>query len=116
MLCIIAPSKQKVHRYPVDCYRFFSDGMIALSRYYSLDLLHATCDVAPEAILQNFDQYKNWFSAAGDSMLICRKPYPGNPRKTDLRSYKLFPEKEKDSPRGFASFEDVMQHYRLKAK
>ena len=29
LLCIIAPNGFGEHRYPVDCYRFFTDGMLA---------------------------------------------------------------------------------------
>ena len=30
-ICVIAPSKGKIHRYPVDCWRFYPDGMKALA-------------------------------------------------------------------------------------
>ena len=30
-LCLVAPSACDEHRYPVDCYRFLTDGMVALA-------------------------------------------------------------------------------------
>ena len=32
-ICIIAPSRSKEHRYPIDCYRYLPDGMRALFEY-----------------------------------------------------------------------------------
>lgn len=39
--CIIAPSGGEEHRCPVDCYRFYTDGMIALADYVQMNLLYA---------------------------------------------------------------------------
>jgi len=36
LTCIIAPSSWHKHRYPVDCYRYFPDGMIALCKWSGL--------------------------------------------------------------------------------
>ncbi len=36
---LIVPSAGPVHRYPVDCYRFYPDAMTALSRYANIPLL-----------------------------------------------------------------------------
>jgi len=36
---LIVPSAGPVHRYPVDCYRFYPDAMTALSRYTNIPLL-----------------------------------------------------------------------------
>lgn len=33
MFCIIAPSSGPEHRYPVDCWRFYPDGMRSLARF-----------------------------------------------------------------------------------
>src|ERR1051325_216932 len=41
LLCLIAPHGFAEHRYPVDCYRFLTDGMIALAKYCQLTPLHA---------------------------------------------------------------------------
>lgn len=36
-LCLIAPSSGPEHRYPVDCWRFYPDGLRALARYAGLE-------------------------------------------------------------------------------
>ena len=41
LCCLIAPSSGPEHRYPVDCWRFYSDGMQALMRYAGLEVLDA---------------------------------------------------------------------------
>ena len=37
MACLIAPSGGYEHRYPVDCWRFYPDGMRALARFARLE-------------------------------------------------------------------------------
>ena len=74
LICIISPNKQNEHRYPVDCWRFFSDGMVALARWTNLKVIHAHTNSAPS--------YRNhsWFgSKITDSMLIAKKEYSGKP-------------------------------------
>ena len=39
LCCLIAPSGGPEHRYPVDCWRFYCDGMRALMRYTGLEVL-----------------------------------------------------------------------------
>jgi len=39
LCCIIAPSSGFEHRYPVDCWRFYSDGFSALARFARLKAL-----------------------------------------------------------------------------
>lgn len=41
---IIAPSRGPEHRYPVDCWRFYPDGMRALGKYVGLEVLKAETD------------------------------------------------------------------------
>lgn len=86
ILCIIAPNGFAEHRYPVDCWRFFTDGMIALARYVNLDVLHAHTNSAPSK------DNKEWYSATNaDAMLVARKPYSGKPVLVDLGRYKCTP-------------------------
>jgi SAM-dependent methyltransferase len=86
LLCLIAPNGFSEHRYPVDCYRFFTDGMIALARYVCLTPFHAHTNCAP-AISDI-----NWFSENGaDSILIAQKPYAGRTQHPDLNTYKCTP-------------------------
>ncbi|HIE07384.1 MAG TPA: class I SAM-dependent methyltransferase [Desulfarculaceae bacterium] len=39
LCCLIAPSSGPEHRYPVDCWRFYSDGMRSLMYYAGLEVL-----------------------------------------------------------------------------
>lgn len=90
LLCVIAPNGFAEHRYPVDCYRFFSDGMIALARYVNLEPLHAHTNCAPT----NSD-CSDWCSRTNaDSMLVARKPYEGVTRYVDLKSYRCIPSQQ----------------------
>ena len=84
--CIIAPNGFGEHRHPVDCYRFFSDGMIALARYVSLEPLHAHTNAAPAPY--HFD----WYSfKRSDTMLVARKPYSGEVQYVNLSEYICIP-------------------------
>ncbi len=42
-LCVIAPIKCKVHKFPVDCWRFLPDGMRALAKYTNIELVKTGC-------------------------------------------------------------------------
>jgi SAM-dependent methyltransferase len=41
LLCLIVPSSGPEHRYPVDCWRFYTDGLVALAHWADLDVLSA---------------------------------------------------------------------------
>lgn len=86
LLCIIAPNNFFEHRTPVDCYRFFTDGMVALARYVSLEIVHAHTNCAPKA------QSSNWFSMnEADAMLVAKKPYKGVTQFVNLETYVCIP-------------------------
>lgn len=86
LLLLIAPNSANEHRYPVDCYRFYSDGMIALARYVGLEPIHAHTNSAPGS--DNTD----WYSEIqADSVLVARKPYEGETKLVDLKTYQLTP-------------------------
>ena len=65
--CIIAPSAGVRHRYPVDCWRFYEDGIRALAKYAYLTVLDA---YTQSDRLHYVDLDPVW----QDSVLICRKP------------------------------------------
>ncbi|MFC1883806.1 class I SAM-dependent methyltransferase [Thermodesulfobacteriota bacterium] len=89
LLCLIAPKGFGEHRRPVDCYRFFTDGMVALARYVSLETLHAHTNSAPSV------KDADWFSeTCADSMLIAKKPYQGKAHHPVLKVYKCVPENQ----------------------
>lgn len=86
LICIIAPNGFEEHRYPVDCWRFFTDGMIAIARYYKLEIVNAHTNAAPTA------QDCDWYSHdCADSMLIARKRYSGDAKTVDLENYVCIP-------------------------
>jgi SAM-dependent methyltransferase len=41
LVCIIAPSAGDEHRYPVDCWRVYPDGLRAAARYAGLETVEA---------------------------------------------------------------------------
>lgn len=86
ILCLIAPNGFGEHRFPVDCYRFFADGMIALARYTSLDVVHAHTDRQPSSASIEWHQ-----TGSEDSMLIASKPYSGDTVILDLELYRCTP-------------------------
>ena len=100
LICIIAPQGFEEHRYPVDCWRFFTDGMVALARYCNLELLHAHTNRAPSKA------EKKWYSEkCADTMLIARKNYSGRTRRVSLKDYKCIPEAHSKICSGFEKAE-----------
>lgn len=67
LCCVIAPSSGPEHRYPVDCWRFYPDGMRALAKFSRLDVLEATTEWMPE-------DYPDQSQAWKDSVLVASKP------------------------------------------
>ena len=85
LLCLVVPNQCDEHRYPVDCYRFYTDGMAALGRYTQLDILHAHIDCAPPGA-------DGWHErSVTDAMLVASKPYAGPARLPDFSSYRCIP-------------------------
>lgn len=86
LICIIAPNGFDEHRHPVDCWRFWTDGMIALARYFELELIHAHTNAAPHL------NAPNWLSQnMADSMLVAKKNYSGKAKILKLDSYQCIP-------------------------
>lgn len=67
LCCIIAPSGGPEHRYPVDCWRFYPDGMAAMARFAGLGVIEVSTKW--ESDIQYPDLSNTW----RDSVLICRK-------------------------------------------
>lgn len=65
--CVIAPSSGPMHNYPLDCYRYYPDGMVALARYAHLEVLE---------VFTNYDKkiYPYTNETWKDTVLIARKP------------------------------------------
>jgi SAM-dependent methyltransferase len=68
LCCIIAPATGDEHRFPVDCWRFFSDGFRAIARYGGLEVLQAHTHWEE---LAKYDAESNKWH---ESILIARKP------------------------------------------
>ena len=67
LLAVIAPSKGMVHRYPLDCWRFYPDSWAALCAYVGLELV------------EEFTEPTSWRLLIpgvywGDSVGVARKP------------------------------------------
>ncbi|GMO41624.1 MAG: hypothetical protein Pg6C_02600 [Treponemataceae bacterium] len=82
MICIIAPSMSGLHRYPVNTYNYFSDGMIALAKYAGLEIIHASTNYAPK------DAPISWyFGGNEDTILVARKPESWEENSFDKEKY-----------------------------
>jgi len=68
--CILAPSSGPEHRYPLDCWRFYSDGMKSIAHFAQMEVLEATTQWHDLDYLDGSDCWH-------DSMLVCRKPEKG---------------------------------------
>ncbi len=83
LCCLIAPSSGPEHRYPVDCWRFYSDGMCAMMRYAGLEVL----DVYTSRQQTGWqDDSSNW----RDSVVVARqhaKPFRRRLREWLQRRY-----------------------------
>lgn len=68
MCIIIAPNAGVEHKAPVDCYRFFPDGLEALAKWAGLAVLHS--GVAGVPFIQGSD---DWVSDWNDVTLVAQK-------------------------------------------
>jgi SAM-dependent methyltransferase len=68
LCCIIAPATGPEHRFPLDCWRIYTDGFRALARYAGLEVLYSRTqwDEPP--------QYDSESNKWHESILIARKP------------------------------------------
>ena len=66
LLCVIVPSNGPEHRYPLDCYRYFPDGLAALARFAGFEVL--SCQLHRGATTWDWD----------DTRLIAKKPVRGS--------------------------------------
>lgn len=104
LICIIAPNGFGEHRYPVDCWRFFTDGLVALARYTSLEVIHSHTNCTPATNPINTD----WLSKGdADSMLVAKKPYAGATRILDINSYICTPANHNELRQGMLTYKEV---------
>ncbi len=76
--CIIAPSGGFEHKYPLDCWRFYPDGMETLAAYAGL---------VPAEIYTQWDPppYEDGSHVWKDTVLIARKPHSCRPFNIKLK-------------------------------
>lgn len=88
--CILAPNTIEEHRYPTDCYRYFSDGFCALANWAKLQVVSASVSGVP---FQNAGE--EWYSEGfNDTLMILGKGIS----EEDIERYpKLLFEKRFDS-------------------
>jgi SAM-dependent methyltransferase len=68
LVCVIAPASGPEHRFPLDCWRFFADGLHAAARYAELEILEVHTQ------WEDLVQYDNESNKWHESILIARKP------------------------------------------
>lgn len=100
LLCIIVPRDLVRHRYPVDCYRFDADGMVALARYCNLVPLHVSTNLAPKNA--NIEWYCD---SSTDTILIAKKPKDWS-GMLNLENYNCIAPDLKALATGFLDFEE----------
>ncbi len=68
LCCIIAPSAGEEHRYPLDCWRVYPDGLRAAARYAGLETIEAWTQ------WEDLPQYDSESNKWHDSVLVARRP------------------------------------------
>jgi SAM-dependent methyltransferase len=68
LAAIIAPSKGRVHRFPLDCWRFYPDSWAATCAYVGLELLESFIETPPR------DRPIGGATQWHDAMMVARKP------------------------------------------
>ncbi len=66
LCCIIAPSSGPEHRYPVDCWRFYPDGLAAIARFGALDVVEVNTYWKDQGYKDSSDMWH-------DSILVAQK-------------------------------------------
>ena len=65
--CLIVPSAGYEHRYPLDCWRYYPDGVRALARWADLDVVRAETNWSPR------DDYLDDSAGWHDTVLVATK-------------------------------------------
>lgn len=68
LACLIVPSGGYEHRYPLDCWRYYPDGIAALARWADLDVVSATTNWEPRG------DYPDDSAVWKDTVLVARRP------------------------------------------
>jgi len=73
-LCVIAPAGGNEHKYPLDCWRFYTDGFRALAKF---------------AQLKELEIYTDWEVYWSDSVLIAQKEHNSVLDEKSSKQYEL---------------------------
>lgn len=94
LLCIIAPNSLWEHKYPYDCYRYFSDGLVAMAKWAGLTVIESTVAGIPRSGVS-----PKWDEPSNDVCLVAgkdiaeemfkKKMFPIERRFDMVRNYKL---------------------------
>jgi SAM-dependent methyltransferase len=95
-LVIIAPGGGPVHRFPIDCYRFYPDAWSALCSLVGVELIETYWE--PDSVEPQLEEWAQW----RDTMLIARRPRVEQPETVERRAQLTAPFRG-----GFGSFEPV---------
>lgn len=90
LCCIIAPSAGPEHRYPVDCWRFYPDGMKTIAKWSRMEILDANTDWNNPNYT---DDSNNW----KDSVLICIKVVDSPDIKSIIKTMDTWINEKKDT-------------------
>ena len=72
-ICIIAPSSGPEHRYPVDCWRFYPDGMRAICKFVGLEVVSVQTEWDPPKYTDGSEEWR-------DTTLIAKKTWEKTPK------------------------------------
>jgi 2-polyprenyl-3-methyl-5-hydroxy-6-metoxy-1,4-benzoquinol methylase len=108
LICLIAPSTAKLHRFPVHTQNYFSDGLIALAKYAGLKVIHASTNYAP------LNAPLEWYSKIGDTILIAQKTEDWKPNAFDKTNYVCEPTDLDKIATGLVSMKNQPWLYKFK--
>jgi SAM-dependent methyltransferase len=66
LLCLVAPSAGEVHRYPLDCWRYYRDGLVALASWGDLEVVEAV-------VYDDADRWSDNSAQWADAVLVARR-------------------------------------------
>jgi len=80
--CIHAPLNIGEHRYPLDCYRYFSDGFRALGKWAGFQVINVTVGGVP-----SLSASKEWDGFNDTLMIVLKSDKPVNPDDYPVLAY-----------------------------
>ena len=66
LLCLVAPSAGEEHRYPLDCWRYYRDGLVALASWGDLEVVDAV-------VHDDSDRWSDNSAQWADAVLVARR-------------------------------------------